>query len=198
MKTKKRLEDYSWDELLEATSTTETLRENGRASAKYTIENKLGIHTDNEELKREWASMGGEASIEQLLQWQEENGHNIGEISKNKNDEWKEKIGIGNKGKVRTEDTKNTIRNSINELNKSLTKEQRSKIYSNDARKNAATKRKIEILKSIKKKQFTSMELKDACINFEYDYKLMIKDTNLLERIHTGKNKTDLSIYKKK
>ena len=139
----------------------------------------------------------GKNTIKYLLKWQEENAHNIGEISKVKTDEWKKKIGNGNKGKIRTEDTKDAIRNSVNKLNECLTNDEKRKMYSNDARKNAATKKKIDILNSINKKEFTSKELKEVCMNFNYDYKLMIKDTNLLQRIHLGKNQTDLSIYKK-
>jgi hypothetical protein len=40
--------------------------------------------------------------------------------------------------------------------------------------------------------------LKDTCKKFDYDYKLMIKDNNLLEIIHRGTNQNNPSIYKKK
>ena len=92
MNTKKRLEDYTWDELLEATSGKEGMKEAGKSSGQYTLENNLGIHTEDEELRREWATLGGHATIDSLLQWQKDNDHNIGEIAKVKDDEWKSKI----------------------------------------------------------------------------------------------------------
>jgi hypothetical protein len=169
----------------------------GMEIGQWTKDNKLGIHTDDKELRSFWASLGGDANIEQLLQWQKDNNHNIGEIAKNKTEEWKQNIGKGNTGKIRTEDNKEAIRNSVNKFNESMSNDERSKMYSNDARKNAATKRKIEILDSIEDNQFTSLVLRESCNRFHYDYKLMIKDTNLLELLYRGTNQNNPSIYKK-
>lgn len=162
---------------------------------KFTKNNELGIH--NPKLRKLWATMGGEANIEQLLQWQKDNNHNIGEIAKNKTEEWKQNIGKGNKGKIRTEDTKETIRNSINKFNESMSKDERSKMYSNDARANAARIKRIEILDSIESDEFTSTTLVMVCKQFGYDHKLLGADRNLLELLHRGTNQNNPSIYKK-
>jgi len=167
----------------------------GMETGQWTKDNELGIH--NPKLRKLWATMGGEANIDFLLEWQKKNGHNIGEISKVKTEEWKEKIGKGNKGKVRTEDTKETIRNSINQLNESMSKDERSKMYSNDARKNAARIKRIEILDSIESDEFTSPTLIRVCKEFGYDYKLLGRDTTLLKVLHKGTNQNNPSIYKK-
>lgn len=161
----------------------------------YTKDNKIGIHTDNEELRSFWASLGGDASIDQLLQWQKDNNFRVCDLERTA--EWKEAISKAHIGKALSAETKNKVRKSINKLNESLTKEERSKIYSNDARKNAATKRKMEILDSLEETQFTSLVLRDVCKRFDYDYKLMIKDTNLLELVYRGTNQNNPSIYKK-
>ena len=162
---------------------------------KFTKDNELGIH--NPKLRKLWATMGGEANIDFLLEWQKENGHNIGEIAKIKTEEWKQNIGKGNKGKIRTEDTKETIRNSVNQLNQSMSKDERSKMYSNDARKNAARIKRIEILDSIESDEFTSPTLIRVCKEFGYDYKLLGRDSTLLKVLHKGTNQNNPSIYKK-
>jgi hypothetical protein len=137
----------------------------------------------------------GYKTISKLLEWQKDTGYSIGKLKKTETH--KKNIGLSNTGKVRTSETKNQIRQTVNDFNASLTQEQRSDKYSNNARTKAATKRKIEILNSIKKEQFTSSILKDTCKKFDYDYKLMIKDNNLLEIIHRGTNQNNPSIYKK-
>jgi hypothetical protein len=187
----RRIESYKSEEFKNGAS------KGGKIGGGLTRDNNIGIHTSDEELRRVWATMGGEASIDQLLQWQKENGHNIGEISKVKTEEWIRRIGEGNKGKVRSEEYKNKVRDSINKLNESLSKEEKSKIYSNDARKNAARIKRIEILDSIESDEFTTTNLIIACKQFDYDHKLLGKDTTLLKMIHKGTNQNNPSIYKK-
>jgi hypothetical protein len=195
MKNKKRLEDYTWEELLVATSGKEGMREGGREIGQYTKENKLGIHTDNQELKEEWASMGGDASIEQLLQWQKDNDYSIGDLEKTETH--KKNIGLSNKGKVRTTETKNQISETLINFNSSLSQEERSNKYSNNARANAARIKKIEILNSIESDEFTSPTLVKVCKKFGYDYKLLARDRDLLELVYKGTNGYNPSIYKK-
>jgi hypothetical protein len=165
----------------------------GMEIGQWTKDNKLGIH--NPKLRKLWATMGGEANIDKLLQWQKDNNFRVCDLERTS--EWKEAISKAHMGKVLTEETKNKVRDSINKLNESMSKDERSKMYSNDARKNAATKRKMEILDSLEETQFTSLVLKAVCKRFDYDYKLMIKDTNLLELLHRGTNQNNPSIYKK-
>jgi hypothetical protein len=137
----------------------------------------------------------GHLSIKQLLQWQKDNNFRVCDLERT--NEWKAAISKSHKGKVLSEEIKNKVRDSIHRLNQSMSKDERSKMYSNNARATAATKRKIEILNSIKSNEFTSTILKEQCKKFDYDYKLMIKDRILLERIYTGTNQSNPSIYKK-
>jgi len=137
----------------------------------------------------------GYKTISKLLQWQKDNDFRVCDLERTS--EWKMAISKAHIGKILTEETKNKVRYSVNKLNQSMTKDERSKMYSNNARANAANKRKVEILNSIKSNEFTSTFLKQICKKFDYDYKLMIKDTNLLQRIYTGTNQSNPSIYKK-
>jgi hypothetical protein len=167
----------------------------GMETGQWTKDNELGIH--NPKFRKLWATMGGEASIEQLLQWQKENGHNIGEIAKVKTEEWIRRISESMKGKILSEEHKNKVRDSINKLNESMSKDERSKMYSNDARKNAARIKRIEILDSIESDEFTSPTLIRVCKEFGYDYKLLGRDATLLKVLHKGTNQNNPSIYKK-
>lgn len=105
--------------------------EYGLASKMAKASIKVGAHIKGNKVMRAAGGhiKGGHASIEQLLQWQNENNHNIGEIAKIKDDEWKQKIGEGNKGKVRTTETKNQISKTLKIKNNKLTQEERIKKF---------------------------------------------------------------------
>jgi hypothetical protein len=198
MKTKKRLEDYSWEELLEATSGKEGMREAGRDSGQFTLDNKIGIHTDDEELRKYWASMGGEASIEKLLEWQKENNHNIGEIAKVKDDEWKIKIGKGNKGKIRTEELKNRLSEILVEKNSKLSEDERKEKYSNDSSSNKSLRVRLEVLSLIESNRFNTAEARRACDKYGLgNWKGLLKDERVVKQIHKGTNNFNPSIYEK-
>jgi len=198
MKTKKRLEDYSWEELLEATSGKEGLKEAGRDSGKYTLENKLGIHIDDEELRREWSSLGGEASIDILLQWQKENDHNIGEIAKVKNDEWISKISESLKGRKLSKKHIKNMKNGLKNYIDSLSQKERIEKYSNDASSNKSLKIRTEVLNLIKNHTFTTLEARKACDDYGLaNWKGFLKDSRIIKQIYKGTNQHNPSIYSK-
>lgn len=198
MKTKKRLEDYSWEELLEATSGKEGLKEAGRDSGKYTLDNNLGIHTEDEELRREWAKMGGEASIDYLLEWQKENGHNIGEIAKLKSDEWLSKISKSLKGRKLSKEQIESNTNALKKYIQSLTKEERVKLYSNDSSARKSLRIRTEVLNLIEKDVFTTSEARKACNEYGLsNWKAFLKDGRIIKQIHKGTNQNNPSIYQK-
>lgn len=155
--------------------------------------NESGIH--KRDLRNLWASMGGYASIDKLLQWQKDNGFRVCDLERN--EEWCNNISKALTGRKLSKSTIKKISNNLKEYNASLTKEERSKKYSNNARANAARIKRLQILNSIKTDTFDSLRLRKACMKFEYNFDLLARDKSLLKRIHTGKNQNDLSIYKK-
>ena len=198
MKTKKRLEDYTWEELLEATSGKEGLKEAGRDSGKYTLDNNLGIHTEDEELRREWARMGGEANIDTLLEWQKENGHNIGEIAKNKDDEWKSNISKSLKGRKLSKKHVENSRNGVKKYMESLSSEERSKKFSNDSSSRKSLKIRNEVLNLIQNDKFTTAEAKAICDKCGLnDWARFLKDKTIIKQIYKGTNGANPSIYQK-
>jgi hypothetical protein len=203
MKTKKRLEDYTWEELLEATSGKEALKEAGRDSGNYTLENNLGIHTEDEELRKEWASMGGYATIDNLLKWQEDNGHNIGEIAKEKDEEWINKISNSlieyYQNNPMSDDVKKKISDTIKSNRSKMTKEQRSNLFGNDSASRKSLKIRSEILDLISTDIFTTSDARKACKEYGLDnWKGFLKDKRIIEQIHKGTNQYNPSIYRKK
>ena len=197
MSTKKRLEDYSWEELLNATSTKETLKENGKETGQYTLENNLGIHTEDEELRKEWASMGGEANIDRLLQWQKENDWNIGKLPKT--DEWKKNMSKSHMGKTHSKETKDKLKKYNIELNQSLTQEERTKKYSNNSAKRSGYTKRKRVYDALPD-EFTSTEIRQVAVDLGYSassWKIIANDTRFFKKIRKGTNQNNPSVYKK-
>ena len=193
----KQLKDFSWDELNELFSPKEMQKQGakigGNLSGPLTHKNKTGIH--NEELRELWASMGGEASIDKLLQWQIDNNFRVCDLERT--EEWCNNISIALTGLELSKKHKNNIKVGIRKYVKSLTKEERSKKYANNASANSARIKRVKILNSIRVDEFDSIRLRKACDRFEYDFDLLARDTTLLKRIHKGTNQHNPSIYKK-
>lgn len=105
--------------------------EYGLASKMAKASIKVGAHIKGNKAMRAAGGhiKGGYISISQLLKWQKDNNHNIGELAKVKDEAWKEKIGKGNKGKVRTEYAKTKISKTLKIKNSKLTKEERIKKF---------------------------------------------------------------------
>lgn len=198
MKTKKRLQDYTWEELLEATSGKEGYKEAGRTSGEYTLENKLGIHTDDEELRREWSSMGGEASIDKLLEWQKENNH-LEKLHKlERTDEWKQNISNGNKGKKIPNDVRERISKTVIENNSKLSDDELSEKYKNKKPNDRHLILRKKILDSIPTDTFITSIARKACNEFGLDnWKGFLKDKRIITQLHRGTNQSNPSIYKK-
>lgn len=195
---KKRLEDYTWDELIDATSTKESQKEAGRDSGQYTLEKSLGIHTEDEELRKEWAKMGGEANIDTLLQWQKDNNWNVGKLPKT--EEWKNNISKSHMGKKLSADTKKKISEYNKNLANSMTDEERVNRYGNDASKRRGYNNRKRVYDALPNDEFTSMEFKKVVVDMGFDvssWKLMAKDERFFIRIHKGTNQTNPSIFKK-
>jgi len=198
MKTQKQLKDYSWGELLEATSGKEGLKEAGRDSGKYTLDNKLGIHTDDEDLRNEWAKMGGEASIEKLLQWQKDNEHNIGEIAKVKNDEWISKISESLKGRKLSKQHIENSKNGVKKYIESLSDEERSIKFCNDSSSRKSLNIRTEILNMIPTNVFKTEDARKACKEYGLgNWKGFLKDERIIKQIYKGTNQNNPSIYQK-
>jgi hypothetical protein len=198
MEAKKRLEDYSWEELLEATSAKEALKEAGRDSGYYTLDNNLGIHTDDLELRREWALMGGYSNIDYLLQWQKENNHNIGQIAKVKSDEWCNNISKSLTGRKLSKTHIENNRNAVKKHIDSLTKKERTKKYSNDSASKKSLDMRTKILNLIETDTFTTSEARKACDEYGLgNWKAFLKDKRIIKQIHKGTNQNNPSIYQK-
>ena len=71
----------------------------GKLGSSYQMENNLGIHTDNQTLRREWASKGGKVGVHKMNDKNKESGHwrNLGDskIGISRSDETKSKIQKG-------------------------------------------------------------------------------------------------------
>jgi hypothetical protein len=194
----KELPGLTHEDLLKIDIIDIVRKENGKISGQYTLENHLGIHTDDEELRREWATMGGEATIEQLLQWQKDNNHNIGEISKIKDEEWVKKISESLTGrklsKQHIQNTKNGLKKYVN----SLSKKQRSEKYSNDSASRKSLSIRTEILNLIETDTFATTDARKACEQYGLgNWKGFLKDKRIIKQIHKGTNQNNPSIYQK-
>lgn len=200
MNTEKRLEDYSWDELLEATSAKESYKEAGRSSAAYTLETNTGIHTNDKELRKKWSSMGGKAGIEKLLKWQQETGFRVCDLERT--DEWVNNIKKGVKKYYDenpiTDEMKKRISDTIKENNLKLSNEERSIKFSNDCGNVKSLRIRTEILNMIPTDEFTTLDAKIACEKYGLgNWKGFLKDTRLITQLRKGINKEIPGLYKK-
>ena len=196
MNTKKRLEDYSWDELLELTSGKEGMKEAGRDSGKYTLDNHLGIHTEDEELRREWARMGGEATIEKLLQWQIDNNFRVCDLERT--DEWCNNISLALTGRKISKSIVNKMKKTLKAKIDAMSAEERSEKYSNDATSRKSLRIRTEVLNLIENKKFTTKEAREACEKYGLkNWKFFLRDKRIIKQIYKGKNQFDPSIYEK-
>lgn len=197
---KKKLEDFSWEELNEMFSPEamqlQGAKNGGNISGPLTLKNKTGIHIEDEELRREWAVLGGEATIEQLLQWQKENGHNIGEIAKVKDDEWINKISESLTGRKLSKEHIENTKKGLKKYMQSLSKKERSEKYGNDAPSRKSLRIRTEVLKLIENDIFTTNEARKACEQYGLaNWKGFLKDKRVIQQIYKGKNQFDPSIY---
>jgi hypothetical protein len=196
MNTKKRLEDYNWDELLELTSGKEGMKEGGRDSGKYTLDNHLGIHTEDEELRREWARMGGEATIEKLLQWQIDNNFRVCDLERT--DEWCNNISIAMTGRKIPKSIVNKMKKTLKAKVAAMTVEERSEKYRNDSASRKSLRIRTEILNLIENDTFITSDARRACEQYGLDnWKGFLKDKRIIKQIHKGTNQNNPSIYEK-
>jgi hypothetical protein len=172
----------------------------GNIAGPLTVKKRTGIHTPDAELRKKWAQMGGEASIEALLQWQRENGFRVCDLERT--EEWCENISEALKNYYAenpiSDDTKQKISTTIIENNKKLTKEERSKKFGNDSSSRKSLKVRTEILNSIPTDTFTTSQAKEACFKHGLkNYRAFLKDTRIIVQIKKGTAKNQ-SVYKKK
>lgn len=149
------------------------------------------------ERKKLWiASQGGKSSIKRLLDWQKENDFSIGNVPKT--EKHKKNIGKSNKGKIRTEEVKKQIRESVNNLNASFTEEERKNMYSNDSSSRKSLRVRLEILSTIEGDTFTTSEARKACDEYGLgNWKGFLKDKRIVKQIYKGTNQNNPSIYQK-
>jgi hypothetical protein len=143
-------------------------------------------------------TQGGESSIDILLNWQKQNNHNIGEIAKLKDDKWKQKIGDGNKNKIRSEELKKQLSQSVIEYNNKLSSEQKSKKYSNDSSSRKSLKIRTEVLNMIPTDIFNTSDAKIACEKYGLgNWKAFLRDERIIKVIRKGTNQSNPGIYQK-
>ena len=145
------------------------------------------------------SSEGGYASIDKLLKWQKENGHNIGELAKNKSDKWIENISKAMLDKEKFEQHKNNLSTSLNSYNKLLSPEERTEKYKNDSGERRGYKNRKRIYDALPN-EFTGIQIKEVTLDLGYgdsSWKKIVKDDRFFIRIHKGTNQSNPSIYKK-
>lgn len=192
----KKLEEYTWEELLEATSGKESQKESAKEIGYYTLEKNIGIHTQNSELRKEWAVMGGEAAIDKLLEWQKENDYRVCDFPRNEN--WNKSISNALKGRNLSEENKQKLSESLISYMSKLDDSEKSKKYSNDSSSRKSLKVRKEILDSIEGETFTTSQARLACEKYGLgNWKGFLKDNRLVVQIHKGTNQQNPSVYKK-
>lgn len=197
---KKKLEDFSWEELNEMFSPKamqkQGAKNGGNIAGPLTLSNKTGIHIEDEELRREWATLGGEATIEQLLQWQKDNNHNIGEIAKVKSKEWIEKISQSLTGRKLSKEHIKKIKQFRKKHLENMSADERKEKYSNDSASRKSLKIRTEILNLIESDTFTTNDARKACEEYGLgNWKGFLKDKRIIKQIHKGTNQNNPSIY---
>ena len=150
-----------------------------------------------EQRRKTWAgTQGGITSINQLLSWQKDNDFSIGKVKKT--NEHKKNIGTANKGKVRNEELRARLSDSVKNYNSNLNKEEKIEKYSNDSSSRKSLRIRQEILDNIPTDIFTTFDAKIACEKYGIgNWKGFLKDTRIIKQIHKGTNQSNPSIYEK-
>ena len=170
----------------------------GKVAGNLTLETKVGIHIEDEELRREWATLGGHATIDNLLQWQKDNDHNIGDFAKVKDDEWKSKISESLTGRKLSKQHIENTKKGLKKYVKSLSNKQRSEKYSNDSASRKSLMMRTEILNLIETDTFITSDARRACLQYGLDnWKGFLKDKRIIKQIYKGTNQNNPSIYQK-
>jgi hypothetical protein len=174
----------------------EGAKNGGNVSGQLTQFSKTGIH--NEKFRKQWASLGGYATIDSLLQWQKDNNHNIGELAKVKSEEWIKKISESLSGRKLSKKHIENTKKGLKKYYESLTKEQRSTKYSNDSASRKSLKVRTSVLNLIETDTFTTTDAKFACEKYGLgNWKAFLKDKRIIKQIHKGTNQNNPSIYVK-
>jgi len=103
----------------------------GGIAGPLTFKKRIGIHTEDEKLRKEWASMGGKASIERLLQWQIDNDFRVCDLERT--DEWCNNISLALTGRILSKSVRNKISKTLKNKMASMTEEERSKKFGNQS-----------------------------------------------------------------
>jgi hypothetical protein len=103
----------------------------GSIAGPLTFEKRIGIHTEDEELRKEWASMGGKVSIERLLQWQLDNDFRVCDLERT--DEWCNNISIALTGRTLSKSVRDKISKTLKDRMASMTPEERREKFGNQS-----------------------------------------------------------------
>lgn len=109
-----------------------------------------------------------------LYQRSKEKGHDIAELSKNKSDEWKQRISESQKGKVVSEETRKNISNGVRKSRSKMTEEEiKFKFGGSDAVKEKRVKTRKEngnyIVSDDTRKKLQQACGANAVLQFVYD-----------------------------
>jgi hypothetical protein len=172
----------------------EGAKNGGNVSGPLTQFSKTGIH--NEEFRKQWATLGGEASIQKLLQWQIDNNFRVCDLERT--DEWCNNISIALTGRKIPKSIVNKIKKTLKSKIDSMSAEERSEKYGNDATSRKSLRIRTEVLNLIENKKFTTKEAREACEKYGLkNWKFFLRDKRIIKQIHKGKNQFDPSIYEK-
>jgi hypothetical protein len=172
----------------------EGAKKGGLTAGIITQLNKTGIH--NEQFRKQWARLGGEASIQQLLQWQIDNNFKVCDLERT--DEWCNNISIALTGRKIPKSVVNKVRKTLKAKIGAMTQEERSEKYGNNSSSRKSLKIRIEILNLIESDTFITSDARKACEQYGLkNWKAFLKDKRIIKQIYKGTNQNNPSIYKK-
>lgn len=172
----------------------EGAKNGGNVAGPLTQFSKTGIH--NEEFRKQWAALGGEASIQQLLQWQIDNNFRVCDLERT--DEWCNNISIALTGRKIPRSVVNKMKKTLKAKRDSMTPKERSEKYGNDSASRKALRIRTEILNLIENDTFITSDARRACEQYGLDnWKGFLKDNRIIKQIHKGTNQNNPSIYVK-
>lgn len=192
----KSLEEFTEDYLKQVSDgkirQIEGAKNGGHIAGELTKSNKTGIH--NEQFRQQWAILGGNASIQKLLQWQIDNNFRVCDFERT--DEWCNNISIALTGRKIPKSVSNKIKKTLKARIQAMSMEERSQKYRNNSSSIKSLKIRTEILNLIENDKFTTSVARRACEQYGLDnWKGFLKDKRIIKQIYKGTNQNNPSVY---